>query len=366
MKKILLASAGLLAIGTCAAQAAEPVKLSIGGSMTEWVAFGTNKATAGDLVEFDEQHLAKIVFKGETKLDNGLSVGVTVDTNASQGVDSRTRLPGNHNVNRAYLTLTSAYGQVVAGQNDNVGALFHVSAPDVGGVGSQDGYWMDFVMAAGNHHDTWQRTFVGEDRSTEKLTYITPAFYGVQLGASYVPDVNRANSGNLGQAPMGSDLYVIGLSANNSIGPVGLKADASYVQANGDEGTLSSFYAYQGGLQASYGAFTLGGSVLYRGSDGDSLAKVNTQEGTSFDIGVSYVVAPYGVSASYFEGNAKSASGVSAHDASKVWTLAGSYDVGPGITWKNSIMYIDYTSGANVATDENKGWLAVTALTVDF
>ena len=96
MKKVLFASAAAIAFGVVAqAQAADPITLSIGGDATEWAGYVTNKQGANYNLDgstpssqalhvVSEQDAININFAGKTKLDNGLTVAVEVDTNGSQ------------------------------------------------------------------------------------------------------------------------------------------------------------------------------------------------------------------------------------------------------------------------------------------
>ena len=165
MKKILLAGVAAAAFGAVAAQAAEPVKMSIGGTASQWAGYATNKDSANisngggtssdKRVKFDTQDDVRINFSGSTKLDNGITVSVEVDTLGTQGTNSHTRTTGNKNVQKTFTAITTAYGTIEAGEQDNVGALIHNSSPDVGGIGGQDGNWMNWVVAPQTHKDTF-------------------------------------------------------------------------------------------------------------------------------------------------------------------------------------------------------------------
>ena len=92
MKKILLGSTAIVAAGMIAsvpsANAASKMKLSVGGYMEQWVGFTSGDYGAGqDYSGFSTVSDGEIHFKGKTKLDNGITVGVNVQLEAQQGGD---------------------------------------------------------------------------------------------------------------------------------------------------------------------------------------------------------------------------------------------------------------------------------------
>src|SRR5208283_4803083 len=109
MKKVLFASVAAVAFGAVAAQAADPVKLTIGGYADQWAGYAGNKTTAlgYDAVKFDTQDDVRINFSGSTKLDNGISVSVEVDTLGTQGTNSHTNPDGNKNVQKSFIAVGS-------------------------------------------------------------------------------------------------------------------------------------------------------------------------------------------------------------------------------------------------------------------
>jgi len=395
MKKVLFASVAAIAFGAVAAQAAEPVKLSLGGFANEWAGYASNKdsatyTTAGKPVSFDTQDDIRLQFTGDTKLDNGIGVSVEVDTMGTQGYNSHTQNGSNKNVYKSFVAVSSVIGTIEAGEQDNVGALIHNSSPDVGGIGGQDGNWMNWIEAPAGFKETQQRTYAGDDRSSNKVIYVSPSFYGLAAGFSYTPSLNPADTGHTtivssadvtaAGVPQG-DLYVYGLAYTNTFGDVSVKADVGSGNAN-----VADLHVYQGGLNVGYKGFTVGGSYLKReiGSDknaastllgngttvatGAYLAEA-AHVGQSWDAGVSYVTGPYGVSLTYFHGTSANAGGSTtatstSTDKDYAWTLAGAYDLGPGVKLTESLFIVDYKGSSSA--NNNHGFAAITGVGVTF
>ena len=432
MKKVLLASAALLALGTVA-QAAEPVKLSIGGYAQEWAGVATNQndavfsstvgpngaygsttsgSAANKRASFDVQDDVNINFVGSTKLDNGITIGVEVDTFGSQRQDSRTNPDGNTDVKRSFVTVGTVAGTAIIGEREDALYIVHNSAPDVG-IGLQDGAWYQWV-ANPSHHKLYTATNTSRyDDRTNKLSYVSPSYYGFAAAASYVPDISRTNGAGTTSMPSSSDvngalngsaytacggstnscglasgagsvngadfgtgdLYGAGLAYANTIGGVSIKADAGVGQAN-----IANLRVYQGGLQISYAGFTLGGSILNRnvsssatlgGADQGAETQALAYAGQSFDVGLSYTTGPYAVSLGTFHDTTKkwdTTDGYAA-DSTNVYMLSGKYILGTGVALQASIGDVKYYASYKLAADssqENNGWLGLTGIRVDF
>ena len=90
MKKLLLGSTALVAGGLMAApaMAADPIKIGVGGYWTGYVLAGSMDsiyALDGSTLDYKGLNLiyeGEIHFIGSTKLDNGTTVGVTVELEA--------------------------------------------------------------------------------------------------------------------------------------------------------------------------------------------------------------------------------------------------------------------------------------------
>ncbi|HLN22346.1 MAG TPA: porin, partial [Patescibacteria group bacterium] len=125
----------------------------------------------------------------------------------------------------------------------------------------------------------------------------------------------------------------------------------------------------QGGLNVGYAGFTVGGSYINRIIADDSLAiKTAGGQGASWDAGVSYITGPYGVSVTYFAGAAANANHFNkvGMDRDSTVTLAGSYDLGPGVAVKTSVFNTNWTSASGTLANKNDGVGVVSGITVAF
>src|ERR1700744_2219702 len=90
MKKVLLlgASALALSVGSTAAFADDPLKVTLSGTGQEWFGYASNsKSDVGNISKTFAQSNNSFSLNGSTKLDNGITVGVSFSMNASPGTE---------------------------------------------------------------------------------------------------------------------------------------------------------------------------------------------------------------------------------------------------------------------------------------
>ena len=90
MKKILLGTTAIVAAGMIAApsaDAADKIKISVGGYMNQWFGYTTADDESGEYQGFNNVSDTEIFFTGMTTLDNGISFGVNVQLEGNTSGD---------------------------------------------------------------------------------------------------------------------------------------------------------------------------------------------------------------------------------------------------------------------------------------
>ena len=208
MKKALCATTALVAAGLAAGQASADggIKLGlsgyyrgsagilIGGDQTP---VGTPAAGKG-LGDFQRtsggfRQEVRINFKGETTLDNGITVSVLVGLNPNGAANTSGRL------NRAYADFSGKYGDVRFGQGSPTDAISQTCVYDPGNVTANFGVNsanQDFTNAGlSNFGTVGVATFETADATCVNLSgkgtsvdYFSPSFGGFTFGVSYTPE----------------------------------------------------------------------------------------------------------------------------------------------------------------------------------
>lgn len=420
MKKVLFGATALLATSAFSANAnaAEPLKLQLGGYMDWYVAAvdqddtvlnGDVARTATEVNTFDVVGDGEIHFLGETTLDNGIKVGVQVELEGGNR-------SGGDPVDESFVTVDTSYGRVMMGSTDNVGVLMHASAPDVGRLGMEESVAHElFVRPAtggnetgGNDYvDYLDATWINTDGDANKISYITPTMYGMTLGATYVAggpltgdegvtgqQMEQQNfeegyvlAGMYSSEFSGVGVTMTGAYAMYNVGSNGYRADGTAVVPgneadNTDQDVRTEWTA---GTNLTYGGLTFGGAFRHvdmpTGTD-NGVTGIN-QDGYAWNAGVSYEAGPYGVSLAYMKSevegtNAQGAvnSAFQNDDKAELYMLSGKYNLGAGVDTFASLAYVDYEDevGNNVdasnvkdgVTKDADGWAFVTGVALAF
>ena len=235
-------------------------------------------------------------------------------------------------------------------------------------------------------------TYILLDQGDEaKISYFSPRFFGFQVGASYIPELENARgSGNGSNSdPMpnavggGGDAWMAILNYKGEFGGVGIAADYGYGRSTGSQlngsqasGTLrnvniKSADGHQAGLKLSYAGFEFGGAWQYTNEDHDLIAQTQTttarNEGSVWEVGVGYSQGPWGVSVGYMVSEQTGIISNQEEDEWKVIAVSGKYNLGPGIDVHGSLYHVDQEDEAKVdSTYNDGGWAVVAGFNLSF
>ncbi len=440
MKKILVATTALIAAGlvSTGVEAADKVKLELGG-FSKWFVVGAwqqnsyERAAKRSFNNVDIKGQSDITFSGSTKLDNGLDVGVFTAMRAgtNTGIDGDDQ---NNIIDRAYLYVASGYGKVIMGVVQNGTHLLHVQAPESIGQWGEDGLLTNgaIIQRPVNNADLNSSITSAESYlngralgvrgingngvmstsilpgqnggKVEGITYVTPTFYGLTLGGSYIPNDAKNVRGPVNTGATIHDIFGIGANYTNNFGDVGVKASFGWARGsigrnwawNGHEGVSSvegqNVNFFNAGLNFSYAGFTLGGSFRWNEHDvrsggigteginltGNAAGRTGmfgfSMNGHAWDAGLMYASGPWAASISYFGSRMDGMSRTNWGQKEEVTFVQASakYDLGPGVALQGLVGYGDYkasTQGANIVRSDaakNSGWTALTGVAVQF
>ena len=355
MKKILLGSTALVAAGMMAApavQAEDPIQLSVGGFMEQY--FGYGSSDIDDRDHFDQKSDSEIIFSGSTTLDNGIQFGVNVQLEGNTSSDQ---------IDESYAFIEGDFGRILLGSENSAGYIMHVAAPNVGiGINSGDqGDWVPIDSDGGLFRAPLGATSLENAavNDANRLTYFTPRFSGLQGGISYTPDAGEDDNTQPDENAEYHDGIDVGVNFTESFGGFDVEAYGRYGIASNDATGGDDPSVFGAGLAVGFAGFTVGGSYAQQEDAG-------ANEGLGFDIGASYGTGPWGVSLTYFYGEAEGSAG-SGDEELQTIEAAASYALGPGIKVIGSVGWNDFDDDdAGAANSDNDGYWVVTGIKLNF
>jgi len=340
MKKVLLGTTALVAAGLLAqpALASDPIKLQVKGYYQNLVTFSDVDEPAGSTANYKDaqfRHEGEVHFKGETKLDNGLTVGfdaqleiVNVGLSGGQPRD----------MDETYMYFSGGFGKLQLGSENGAAYLLHVGIPSVG-LGFDD---RNFGVAASNGGHG--RPNISGD--TAKGTYFTPNMGGFQAGVSYSPNIDHQGlSGNgFGVMTVGTgsveDVVGLGLKYSGKFGGASVAVSGSYETGEvvgGGSNVDPEIWSV--GLNVGFGGFTVG--AVYADSENYDSGSLNPgADGDVMALGLAYKTGPWGVSAGYQKTDYEIA-GVATSRTADEYELAASYQLGAGVQLRGGLIHAD-------------------------
>ncbi|WP_428669804.1 porin [Reyranella sp.] len=204
MKKLLLGSTALVAGGLMAApaMAADPIKIGVGGYYQFYaLAGGIEGVYAPDGTSLQYKGLqfiqeGEIHFIGQSKLDNGTTVGLTVELEGWN--NSVTTSTGGHarQIDEAFLFAFGDWGRLEFGSRDQASYRMYYGAPSaLLGWGffqhNSNFNWASAAMLANPAQGAATFfTIGGQFQDVNRINYFTPRFMGLQVGVGYAPKIN--------------------------------------------------------------------------------------------------------------------------------------------------------------------------------
>ena len=339
MKKILLGTTAVIALGTMTTEAfaADKIALGLGGFMREYVGITNNDdvaATTGSVArdkDISQYTDTEVYVSGSTTLDSGIKVAATIEIEADQDA--------TQNVDRSYLTISSdAVGSLAVGTTPHFGEGNLVRVPNANGNHDWDDLrnWVGYsdsstggttTFANASNHAMGNQW--GGDSS--KLSYTSPTFNGVTVGASYTAAENANASNARRVAGTQNDGYTYGIRYSGDLGGAAVKADVTRGNFGDEDQELT-----HAGLTVSMAGFTVGGGytdVNKTGVVGGATTDNGNWnvDGNTWELGAAYATGPYTVSAAYMSAKDNGLTTVSGDDKDHAWKVAAAYDMGAGV-----------------------------------
>lgn len=366
MKKALIGTSALLAVGLLTAQgaqAADRISLGISGNYRVLGGFVNQDDGTGEAANGTRDHGigadGKINFSGSTTLDNGIEVGVRVELEAQTVADQ---------IDEHYIWIenTDVWGRIEMGDRDGAGNKMVTLGPLVFGpaiVGLQTMQLAQAPTAANGQNAGVPTVLNGLSGDSTKITYFTPRFSGVQLGISYTPESTENLGGNTFGAPIGgtdntatdlSEIMELGANWNGNLGDAAVRASASYATADAEAAAGTSRNdrdEWSIGFQASMMGWAFGGHYVDGETNGGQLSTTQQRDDIEWRAGLTYSTGPWLLGLEYatrqFEDDA------TGEDEVEVWGLGAKRTLGPGVTAGLGIHMWDWEDDDNAALAEN-------------
>jgi hypothetical protein len=384
MKKTLLGTTAMVAAGVVAGQAAaDGVELGLGGYYT--AAAGANVSEEYyDSYGYDDPRFGafrqdvEVFFRGNTTLDNGLTVGATIQLEGQQSGDQ---------IDEVWAYFRGGFGEVRFGDDDDAVEQLSYGIPTATNVFGVDSPFFSFSNA-------WFGTtgsFLGYGTNTTyrqlssdatKIIYFSPTFGGFTFAVSYAPD-RRGEDCYFGFSTCGGSSAPGGTSYSFNGGQVsevwsaamnfehefnGFSMVAGVGGAYGEverpgAGNEDDIWTVRSHLHFGFGNWYIGGAIAHTDNQ---FAEPGGDAGTvtTYGLGVTYNWDAWTVGFAWSHGDYGNGAVSTGNDATlDVFRLEGRYDLGPGISLDGSMGYDSWDVDA---ADDYEAWSIMTGFYIGF
>ncbi|MBF0268070.1 MAG: porin [Alphaproteobacteria bacterium] len=391
MKKVLFGTTALVAAGMfgTAAQAAEPIKLSVGGFMNQFMAIGDVDSytyATGRVREYGNVSLVsdtEVHFKGATTLDNGLKVAVVIELEAE-----RTASATGRNSDQQFVTLSGGWGQVRVGEMLNAAQLVHNQAPTAGANNADAVNMFPSSVPNGNTMTGMANQYTSVDgianagRCSMAIDYISPMFGPFAFGITYTPNINSRGFAQEGNSL--NDLMGAAFVYADKWGPVAVNADVAYARFDYDHsinvtGSLTNnatgvVHGVPVGVKLGYAGFEFGGSYIRimdsmkTGQGTANNAAAGSFDGYAFDVGAAYTTGPWKFGYAYYKSSlAGDIVTNQGRDKQDVHNGGGQYTMGPGVVVTANVAYLkNQEENATTVGNKQESLALITGLKLSF
>jgi outer membrane protein OmpU len=429
MKKLLLGSTALVAGGLMAApaMAADPIKIGVGGYYTFYAAAGHMDSVYNLTTGAHQQYRGfnfiqegEIHFIGQTKLDNGTTVGLNVEFEANH--TTAIAAP----IDEAFMFAFGSWGRIELGSRDSASYRMYYGSPSalIGWGWFQHNHaWSPIAGLNKAYRGGIATTNAPGWQDVNRINYFTPRFAGIQIGVGYAPKINSgpgvigngvnacgvASAANPGFCITNDythqDAFDIGVNYLNKFGDFTVALYAAYAYATFIPGYVNNqavanlvtganttnWAMWVAGMQFGIAGFTIGGAI---GWDNNGLGRNYYTGGDNdtrfYTASIMYETGPWQVSAGWAgfrnsNGNGSSpvgalgaggvgvtaaattaaafgnniAAGALAFGAETVdkYEIGANYALAPGVKMVGGFMYYDLQAPGTNPAARHKSWV---------
>jgi len=262
--------------------------------MTQAVGFADVDADfSGDFDGVDVYSDTEIHFVPSITLDNGIQFGANIQLEGNTSGDQ---------IDESYMFIKGSFGEILLGSENSAGYKMSYTGPNPGILGINSGTFSAWIPFSEGGDDLFRATLgttaleVSGNNDSQRITYFTPRFSGLQVGVSYARDGQQDSSGAVDTDGALHDIFDIGANYVQSFGDANVALSGRWGTADDNDGSDSSIWSI--GTQVGFSGFTVGGAYAEQNGAG-------VRNGRAWDVGVAYETGPWAIGVEYFNGKNK-------------------------------------------------------------
>ncbi|MDE0539549.1 MAG: porin [Rhodospirillales bacterium] len=351
MKKVLysttaLAAAGLLALTPADVQAAEKIKLGLGGYFIWGGGVGDSDSTMHeDLGAINMWAESEVYVRGNTTLDNGVRVDAIIQFETDQ-VNNGTQIDesylkvGNLKQWGEFRLGSTKMAQFVVGRTSAPG-VYVISNPT--NFGQANLFVPNTTQLGGEANGATPATFFSHEGAADRMLamYVTPNLNGFQAAVSYTPA--HANSDRVpqtdGEDASDSENVSFGAGYKGKFGDASVGLTGGWTTVSGNKAAGKEYTTMQFGGKVGFAGFSVGAQWAEREDDGEMGYKADVE---GWQAGVGYKTGPWQVALTWLNTTKDVNPMLAGEVENNQYTLGVGYSLGAGVSIGASIFQLDF------------------------
>ncbi|MES2728931.1 MAG: porin [Pseudomonadota bacterium] len=317
----------------------QAIALDIGGFVRMYGSAVTQDDATGHIAPFDLLRDTEIYFRGKTVLQNGVTIGMQIETD----VDA----DDNSSVNESYLYALGDWGRINVGEEDGAAYLLQITTPgadpNIDGARTEIQPFNDTAAGLGGGLSGTYNLGYGNDEAKDahKITYLSPRFAGLQLGVSYAPETDDGSvadvEGNRLTNSGLDDAYEAAMRYEGKLQDVKLTLGGGYTHIVNASAGADDFQEWNTGLDVNLAGFGMG--AVYTENNGAA----NNADQTTWVIGVDYAFDAFTLGGSYLHQRDKGD-----NSQAERYTAGIHHDYAPGVRFSGVAMHTQVDADLDV------------------
>ncbi|MDA1057866.1 MAG: porin [Proteobacteria bacterium] len=359
MKKALIGTSALIAVGLLSAQAAnaaDAISLGLSGNYRVVGGFVNQDDGTGQGAANTRSHQigtdGAVAISGSTTLDNGMKVGVRAELELADAGTAGDTIDEHY----IWLENTDAWGRIELGDRDGAHNKMNTLAPFVFGVSIVGVQTMQMATAPAGSGGFI--LLVPRPSDATKVTYYTPRFSGVQLGMSYTPDnaenIGRFGAGTTTENDAGAlDSFIdVGANWNGKLGDASVRVSGAYSTASAEATASKDLTEWSVGLNVGMNGWAFGAQYRDEEDTGaGGLSTVAELERISWKISGTYATGPWLLGIEYAQEDTEVTT--TTEDQVTVWGVGAKRTLGPGVSAGLAVHIWEWEDDANAVAAQN-------------
>jgi predicted porin len=337
----------------------------------------------------DVRNDVEIYFLGNVTLDNGIKISTRVELEGGsigdsylgsnpEANDAANAMDGGgfDQIDEAFMTIDGSFGSLKIGDSDTAPkgittGLQGVWATHVGENVSFNAASKLIVRPSTVTVRATPAAQMDQNSDGAQISYTTPSMAGFQLSVAYAQNDQETYDGHHRSTTnkVTTDIWEGAVKYSGKFDNVAFNIGGGMAVANSEIEDADDQKQWMFGGNATFGAIKVGASFSRQVMQNNKgTAATIVPEVDTIELGAQYTMGANSFSAIYTKSDTDSRTAAQNGDSEKVVSLAWARSLGKGVTWHNTLFWVDQNDGdpAKGTNTENKGYALTTGLLVKF